>query len=338
LETKARFIAQIMTGESGLRRAEDVGGQELSYAEVKAIASGNPAVLTLAEADAELQRLAVLRRNHADEQFLARRNLRELPQTIERLGGRLAALEADQKTITGGDAGVLIVNGRSVAPQDAALGNALNRIPEHVERLRRFPVGRYRGLEFGIERHPGGAADVYLEGETCRTAILSRESQGPRAVMNALGRLADSYEERVAGTKQDLAVATTQLGDYEARIGRAFRHAEYMDELTGLRDRLKVALSGTPAEGEPTTGDLAERINALKASHEVEAAPARARAAKPRAESVRRKPESEKPVEEAKPEEPKPAEEKPDAPPDDDSPPSVPFQQRVRKSVQMSLF
>ena len=36
------------------------GGQELSYAEVKAIASGNAAVLTLAEADAELQRLAVL--------------------------------------------------------------------------------------------------------------------------------------------------------------------------------------------------------------------------------------------------------------------------------------
>ncbi len=43
LETKARFIAQIMTGDTSVRRAEDLGGQELSYAEVKAIASGNPA-------------------------------------------------------------------------------------------------------------------------------------------------------------------------------------------------------------------------------------------------------------------------------------------------------
>ena len=75
LETKARFIAQVMTGESAVRRAEDIGGQELSYAEVKAIASGNPAVLTLAEADAELQRLSVLRKNHADEQYIARRSL-----------------------------------------------------------------------------------------------------------------------------------------------------------------------------------------------------------------------------------------------------------------------
>src|SRR4029078_3661636 len=85
LETKARFIGQVMTGESGVRKAEDVGGQELSYAEVKAIASGNPGVLTLAEADAELQRLFTLRKHHADEQFLARRNVRELPEAISRL-------------------------------------------------------------------------------------------------------------------------------------------------------------------------------------------------------------------------------------------------------------
>src|SRR5271166_1132804 len=82
LETKARFIAQVMTGDNAARRADDIGGQELSYAEVKAIASGNPAVLTLAEADAELQRLAILKKNHADEQYLARRALRELPERI----------------------------------------------------------------------------------------------------------------------------------------------------------------------------------------------------------------------------------------------------------------
>src|SRR5439155_14677998 len=90
LETKARFISQVISGENALRRAADIGGQELSYAEVKAIASGNPAVLTLAEADAELQRLTVLKKNHADEQYLARRNLRTLPETIAGLKQRLA--------------------------------------------------------------------------------------------------------------------------------------------------------------------------------------------------------------------------------------------------------
>src|SRR5438445_5440604 len=116
LETKARFIAQVMTGEAAVRRAEDVGGQELSYAEVKAIASGNPAVLTLAEADAELQRLAILKKNHADEQYVARRNLRELPDTIDRLSQRLKALTADLNTAKAHARDRLTIGKRLCAP------------------------------------------------------------------------------------------------------------------------------------------------------------------------------------------------------------------------------
>ncbi len=335
-----------MTGESGVRRAEDVGGQELSYAEVKAIASGNPAVLTLAEADAELQRLGVLKRNHADEQYLARRNLRELPQTIERVGKRLAALTTDAATIRDNDG--LTVGGKP--GDEKVLGNALDRLPDQVDRRRQFPVGKFRGLTFGIERHPGGHADVYLEGEGYRSAQLWRDSQGPRAVMNALNRLATSYDEQIAAAGKDLTLARSQFADFEARLGKPFKHTAYTEELTGLRDRLKTALSGTPADGEPTTGELAEQIKALKAAHVIEAAPARVRAAKPeqprKVEGV--KPEEVKPEEtsapeqapeslpEETPEEVKPTEE---APPkaDDDAPPVL-FQQRVKKSVQLSLF
>src|SRR5207245_3863833 len=95
LETKARFIAQVLTGDSTVRQAEDIGAQELSYAEVKAIASGNPAVLTLAEADAALYRLQVLQKHYADEQFLARRQLRALPADITRLERRVSSLAQD---------------------------------------------------------------------------------------------------------------------------------------------------------------------------------------------------------------------------------------------------
>src|SRR5207237_8988300 len=99
LETKARFISQVMSGENTARRADDIGGQELSYAEVKAIASGNPAVLTLAEADAELQRLNLLKKNHLDEQYVARRSVRDLPGTIAKLSDRLSWFTADMPTV-----------------------------------------------------------------------------------------------------------------------------------------------------------------------------------------------------------------------------------------------
>ena len=119
LETKARFISQVMTGDNAARRAEDVGGQELSYAEVKAIASGNPAVLTLAETDAELQRLAILKKNHADEQYLARRSLRDLPDTIARLNTRIADLTADTATLAAHRGNAVTIGGQTYAGEDA---------------------------------------------------------------------------------------------------------------------------------------------------------------------------------------------------------------------------
>ena len=131
LETKARFIGQVITGDNAARRAEDIGGQELSYAEVKAIASGNPAVLTLAEADAELQRLAILKKNHLDEQYLARRSVRELPDTIASLSGRLSNLMADQATTTAHAGDPITIGSRTPLRDDvpAVLGGQLDSVP-----------------------------------------------------------------------------------------------------------------------------------------------------------------------------------------------------------------
>ena len=132
LETKARFISQVMTGDNALRRAEDIGGHELSYAEVKAIASGNPAVLTLAEADAELQRLTILKKNHADEQFLARRKLRELPETIAQLSKRLADFKADAATAEAHAGDSVTMDGRPVSDESVIdiLGGRLDSLPQ----------------------------------------------------------------------------------------------------------------------------------------------------------------------------------------------------------------
>jgi hypothetical protein len=277
LETKARFISQVMTGESAVRRAEDIGTQELSYAEVKAIAAGNPAVLTLAEADAELQRLAILKKNHADEQYLARRSLRELPETIERLTRRVSGLTQDMATLVAHAEDPITIGDRDYAEEDAAkaLAKPLNALPDTVHQTRRYPLGVYRGLTFGLELHPHTAPDAFLEGATTRHAPLARDA-GPRAVLNALDRLVGGYEAQVATTRKDLGIAEGQLRDYQARLGRPFTHDAYLAELTQLRDELKAVLSGSGPEPEhPPAVEIAERIQVLKASHSVETPPVR---------------------------------------------------------------
>ena len=275
LETKARFIAQVVTGRSVGRRAEDVGGQELSYAEVKAIASGNPAVLTLAEADAELQRLAALRRNHLDEQFAARRAARDLPRSIAAKAEYLSEVSADQETIDAHANAPVTIDGLRCSRKDEAafLGDKLVDVPGHVGQTTRVPIGTFRGLAFGLIVCPGLSSDVYLEGRTTRHAMLSRDHQGPRAVLNALDRLADEYEPERDRVRQDIAIAEGQLRDHQARLGQPFGHEAYLAELTGLRDRLRDGLAGKPPPQDgaerSTVAELAERIKAVRAAHVV---------------------------------------------------------------------
>ena len=353
LETKARFIAQVMTGDCAVRKAEDVGGQELSYAEVKAIASGNPAVLTLAEADAELQRLAILRKNHSDEQYLARRNIKELPGRIQSLAARIEKLGQDMATLKAHENDRVMIGNRAMSQADAAeaLTERLGRLPQSVSETHARPMGTFRGVNFGVYLHPLGGMEAYLDGQVLRRTDL-RDNAGGKAVLNAVERLANSYGLEQERCEQDKAVAEGQLADYQNRLGGVFRHADYERQLTDLRDKLKAALSGKePVEGEPTASELDAQIKALRASNTVEAAPGRlgakpaARAEKPvTARIVREEPKPE-PVSE---EPPKPDDEDDDAPggnvialPMPPKPPAPTHAGQVtqrRKPQQLSLF
>lgn len=283
LETKARFISQVITGDNALRRADDIGGQELSYAEVKAIASGNPAVLTLAEADAELQRLTLLQKNHLDEQYVARRSVRDLPGTIGSLTERLSKLTMDQATSTAHAGDPITIGKRTYSRDDAsaALAGQLDTLPKKVNETTRVPLGTYRGLRFGIVLHPQFPPDVYLEGASSRRDTLSRDHHGPRAVLNTLERLANRYGSEMTRLRQDLSIAEGQLRDYQARLGKPFQHDQYLSELTSLRDQLKAGLSATAQaqgdEARQAVAGIADRIKALKAAHSIEAAPQRVR-------------------------------------------------------------
>jgi hypothetical protein len=232
---------------------------------VKAIASGNPAVLTLAETDAELQRLAILRKNHHDEQYLARRNLRDLPDSIRHLTKRVDGLTNDMATMAGND-GTLTTEG---------IGDRMKRMPEKVDKVYNTKLGTFHGLEAGIILHPLGGTEVYLDGAVrCREQLI-RDNPGPRAVLNALERLADGYEDDIRHLKAEIALKEGQFKDYENRLGKPFAHEEYASQLADLRDKLKLGLSEKPPEGGTPTAELADQIRKLRESVTVEAAPER---------------------------------------------------------------
>jgi hypothetical protein len=108
---------------------------------------------------------------------------------------------------------------------------------------------------------------------------LSREHQGPRAVLNALERLASGYEPQIAKAQQERSIAEGQLRDYRSRLGVPFPHDAYLSQLAELRDHLRISLSEQPTgpAAEPIfdAREIASRIKRLKAANTIEDTPER---------------------------------------------------------------
>ena len=220
-----------------------------------------------------------LQKQHTDAQYLARRRQRDLPQDIARLERRLAALTQDIQTAEAQAAAPLTIGTRTY-PREHALApltERLRTLPTMLFETRAVPLGLVQGLHFGLVQHPEGTLGVYVEGALKRSTLLARETPGPRAVLNAVDRLLASAAQERDTTRRDLAIAQGQLRDYTARLGAAFAHTAYLEELTALRSQLAQALSST-AEADaapPTMADLVARITALHAAHTLDTSPAR---------------------------------------------------------------
>lgn len=95
LESKLRFVTQIMQGNNGIRSAEDIELAALSYAEVKALASGNPMVLEKTAIDTELAKLSILKTQWGQQIWRNKQELATMPSRIDQIGNRVENLNRD---------------------------------------------------------------------------------------------------------------------------------------------------------------------------------------------------------------------------------------------------
>lgn len=96
LENKQRFISQIMTSKSPVRSAEDIDETALSYAEVKALATGNPHIKEKMDLDIQVSKLKLLKANHLSQRYaLEDRLLKHLPRQIKSTEERIVGYEKD---------------------------------------------------------------------------------------------------------------------------------------------------------------------------------------------------------------------------------------------------
>ena len=96
VESKQKFISQIMTSKSPVRSAEDVDEQALSYAEIKALASGNPMIKEKMDLDIEVSKLKLLKSNHLSQRYALEDAIsKTFPKNIAEAQERISGYEAD---------------------------------------------------------------------------------------------------------------------------------------------------------------------------------------------------------------------------------------------------
>ena len=270
LETKARFIGQVMTKHSHVRRLEDLDAPALTYAEVKAIASGNPLVLEKAQIDAEVMRLTRLRSQHSEALFVTRNSLRRAFEEIPILQRRIADIETDiaTKQETKGDAFSIEIEGRTYRDR-ADAGAVLNgMVKKHLLTIKPVQIGSFAGFRLAI--WPERTQEVRIEGKLSYWANVSDSSLG---TVSSLEYAVRSLPESAAGLRKRLIETQRRIEELQPHIDKPFPHEEKLQTLMSRQQEIINALdlsknqASATLSAEETVPSIEEEIAPENAIH-----------------------------------------------------------------------
>jgi phage shock protein A len=251
LETKARFIHQVMIGDTHIRHIEDIDARALTYAEVKAIASGNPLVIEKASVDAEITRFTRLRSQHAETQYRIRSSVRHLKDQMPIINKRIENLKLDipRRQETRANAFEIQIEG-TVYKDRAIAGELLNRIAHRMagssgER----EVGTFAGFHLRLRASFLDRVDIVLKGNLLHTANVS---DTPLGTIRSVEYAIQNMEERLEQSLRELSDCEKQCRELESKIGQPFEHEAKLQTLVQRQQELEKALD-IPKNQAPNT-------------------------------------------------------------------------------------
>jgi hypothetical protein len=276
VERKARFINQVMRGRLDVREIEDIGENTLSFAEVKALASGDPLILDKAKIDAEVTRLHRLERAWQRAQHTLQGTIAGAEDRATALAEQIATVRAAaaQRADTRGDLFRMTVNGRAVT----ARTDAAQLLAVRVQQLpygQRVPICELARLSVDAEITPGTngrpVVQLTLHGLPAAPATLERAqlADSGLSLVRQLEHRAATLPELGDRLHADRAAALREHATAREQLARPFKYA---DELTDACDRqrqIHEQISTRHAQNhqpEPTPAAAADPVLATRAA------------------------------------------------------------------------
>lgn len=233
VEGKQRFVSQIMTDRAPVRSVADVDETALSYAELKALATGNPLIKERMDLEVEVSRLKLLKSNHLSQRYaLEDRANKKLPQRESRLLARIEGLEADLSVAEGHPAPpkeAFAVNVAGVvAVTRAEAGDRLVKMCRNAGDSRPTTLGEYRGFALeGTYDAIRGAAIVNIRGSVGHRVDLGDDGAGNMTrIDNAIDRIDAELDE----ARSMLADVRAEIVSARSEAGKPFAHERELNE------------------------------------------------------------------------------------------------------------
>lgn len=255
LENKQRFISQIMTGKSPVRVADDVDEAALSYAEIKALATGNPYIIEKSNLEIEVSRLNLLKSNHLNQQYALEDDvLTRYPREIQRLQERVAGYTVDAETVAANTAAKgefmpMTVQGACYTERMEA-GKAMLAACKKVQGVGKMALGSYRGFAMELSFLPiSGVYSLALQGSLTYTVELGGDASGNISrIDNTLANIAgylEETQERLEEVEQNMAKAKSELGKsfpQEEELAEKNKRLAELNVLLNLDEKERVLL------------------------------------------------------------------------------------------------
>lgn len=251
LETKARFIAQFLTGNTQVREMDDIGDTVLSMAEIKALASGNPKIIERVVLQNEIVKLENLRAswqsNRRDSQRRLAMNREELGQTQTRVGYlRKAAEIRDANAVEKFSMKINGVYHEERRTAGAALIEAARMLKLEAERTgqeARKNVGVYKGFTMWLRVKPsrersmrslveetGSGAEILLDYGVPQV-LVAHVSDSDTGTVMSIDATIRSIDGEITKNDERVEHLTRQVEKFNAALGEEWEHASKLETL-----------------------------------------------------------------------------------------------------------
>ena len=282
IENKQKFIGQIMTSKSPVRSCEDIDEAALTYAEVKALATGNPYIKEKMDLDIQVSKLKLLKANHTSQKYRLEDNIvKHYPVQIASMKERLAGYRADIQTYAQNkfpdkDTFSIKIGNRVYMDKKEAGAALIDMCRSAKQPNMAVTIGEYQGFKMSVSYDSFFSKfTVNLKGSISHEVEIGADPLGNlQRLSNALegmGKRMEEVAQKLENVEHQLETAKVEVTKPFPQEAELAEKLERLTELNALLNMDEKGGDGIDMDDEPENDGEQEEMDTEEMEREAEA-------------------------------------------------------------------